>query len=539
MASASTDRRRRCTGGRPQVMVRRRRKLAMIAVATVLAGLLPPALTLLFTWNKAISEARERLDRYALLLERRVDDVFSTAETTLAQLVISVDPDCTEASIDLLRKSIYTSLYFREAGLILDDHLICSSVRRYTPPVPVANPDHLHWPADGIHIAAPDLTQEDEVSIQVLRGGGRRSPAGFAVNLLLNPRELMEPVRAAIDEQSIALRVERLDGRVLARAGSAAVIEDADSMIRIRASDRYPLRIVVVGSRDELIGHWWENAAAFVALGLAMSLPLFLLLVHLDRRERSMDAELVDAMDNDELRVHYQPIHASDGLRVVGAEALLRWQHPQKGLIMPGVFVPLAELSGQIIPMTAWLMRRVRRDLETMLGAHPDFYVALNLSPRHFADPELPALVREVFGDHFAQERLVFEITERELLSSSDNVARSVIDTLRAHGARIALDDFGTGYSSLRYLSQFKFDLLKIDKAFVDAIGTESLTAGLVEDMVTMARRLGLATVAEGVETDFQLGRLREVGVDYLQGWRLSAALPLAELLAYLDRDQA
>jgi len=518
------------------VIARRRRKLALIAVSTVLAGLVPPLLTLLVTWNQAIDDARERLDRYAALLERRVDDVFSTADTTLAQLAASADPQCSDASIDLLRKAVYTSLYFREAGLIVDDHLVCSSMRRYQPPVAIDNPDHLRWPSDGIHIAAPDLTQEDEVSIRVLRGTGSGLQPGFAVNLLLNPRELMEPIRAAIDERSIALRVERSDGQVLARAGSAAVIEGADSMVGSRVSAHFPLRVVVTGSRDELIGHWWENAAAFVALGLTMSLPLFLMLVHLDRRERSMDAQLSDAMANNELCVHYQPIHASDGMQVVGAEALLRWQHPQKGMIMPGVFVPLAELSGQIIPLTAWLMRQVRRDLETMIDQYPDFYVALNLSPRHFADPELPALVQEVFGDRFAKGRLVFEITERELLSSSDNVARNVIDTLRAHGARIALDDFGTGYSSMRYLSQFSFDLLKIDKAFVDAIGTESLTAGLVEDMVTMARRLGLATVAEGVETDFQIERLRSAGVDYLQGWRLSAALPLAELLGYLDR---
>lgn len=502
-----------------------------------MAGLLPPALTLLVTWNRAMEESRARLDRYASLLERRVDDVFTAAEATLADLATSTDPACTDASVDQLRKAVYNSLYFREAGLILDDHLVCSSLRRYAPPVPIANPDHLSWPLTGIHIAAPDLTLEDEVSILVVRGAGQNATPGFAVNLLLNPRELMEPIRAAIDEHSIALRIERADGEVLARAGSAAIIEDADSMIRSLRSSRYPLTIVVSGSRDELIEGWWENATLFVALGLAMSLPLFLLLFNLDRRERSMDAQLRDALDNNELRVHYQPIHASDGLRVVGAEALLRWEHPTRGLVMPGVFVPLAEISGLIIPMTAWLMRRVRSDLETMLLKHPDFYVALNLSPRHFTDPELPALVREIFGSVFAPGRLVFEVTERELLSSSDTVARGVIEALRTSGARIALDDFGTGYSSLHYLAQFSFDLLKIDKAFVDAIGTESVTAGLVEDMVKMARRLGLATIAEGVETEFQMQRLREVGVDYLQGWLLSAALPLPDLLRYLDRD--
>ncbi|WP_293373869.1 EAL domain-containing protein [Nevskia sp.] len=518
---------------------RRRRRLALIAVAAVVAGFLPSLLILATTWRKAMSDAAERMDRYASLLEHRVDDVFTAADTTLSELAVTVDRECSGETVDQLRRAVYNSLYFREAGLIVDERLVCTSVRRYESPVPVTNRDHLTWPARGVHIAAPDLTLEDQVSIIVLRSAGTTPLPGFAVNLLLNPRELMEPIRAAIDEQSIALRVERQDGAVLARAGSAAVIEDDDSLIRTLTARHYPVRIIVSGSRDELIEDWWDNAAMFVAFGLAMSLPLFLLLANLDRRERSMDAQLVDAIDNDELRVHYQPIHASDNLRAVGVEALLRWQHPGKGLVMPNVFVPLAEESGLIIPMTAWLMKKVRADLETLLREHPDFYVALNLSPKHFADPGLPALVREIFGGDFPAGRLVFEVTERELLSSSDDVARDAIEALRSYGARIALDDFGTGYSSLRYLAQYRFDLLKIDKAFVDAIGTESVTAGLVEDMVKMACRLSLATVAEGVETDFQMQRLREVGVDYLQGWRLSAALPLPELQRYLDRGRA
>ena len=203
---------------------------------------------------------------------------------------------------------------------------------------------------------------------------------------------------------------------------------------------------------------------------------------------------------------------------------------------MPGVFVPMAEDSGLIIPMTVWLMQQVVEDLARLGSRHPDLYVAINLSARHFADPGLPQMVRELFGPGCANGRLVLEVTERELMASSHNAAHNVIEALRASGARIALDDFGTGYSSLAYLAQFRFDLLKIDKSFIDAMGTGSVTAGLVEDIVAMARRLKLSTIAEGVETDYQVQRLHEVGVDYLQGWRLSAALPLDDLLRYLDR---
>ncbi|MDP3293879.1 MAG: EAL domain-containing protein [Nevskia sp.] len=514
---------------------RRKRRLALIAVAAVLAGILPAGLMLAVTYVQATTAASERLDQYAAVLENHADEIFGTAETVLRTIASTIDRSCSAASVDTLRKAVYNSLYFREAGLIYRSAVQCTSVRVPETSMLINNADLLIWPTTGIHIAAPDLTLEDEVSITVLHGIDRAP--GVAVILMLNPRQLLEPARAAIGEQQIALRIERSDGRVLSRAGSLLVSDDDPaSLISSRSFKHYPLRAIVAGNRDALIAGWWQNATLFVLLGLGLSLPLFLLLAYADRRERSMDAQLSDALENNELHVHYQPIHETGSLRAVGAEALLRWQHPQRGMILPGVFVPVAEASGLINPLTDWLMRRVAADLESGLADRPDFYITVNLSPAHFSDAELPERVRRIFGKACAARRLVFEVTEREMLSSSDDLARSVIDSLRRDGARVALDDFGTGYSSLRYLGQFHFDLLKIDKAFIDAIGTESITAGLVGDMVTMARRLGLATVAEGVETAEQLDHLRGIGVDYVQGWYLSRALPLDELLAYLAK---
>lgn len=513
----------------------RRRRQWLIAIAAVLAAIVPLALVLGITWWQAVDDANQRLDRYASLLERRTGDVFGTANDVLGRLVAEVEPACSEQTLNQLRKAVYTSLYFREAGLILDDRLVCSSLRRYEPPLAIDHPDQLRWPERGIHISAPAVTAEGEVSVLVLRGGGPQAPPGFAVNLLLDPRALLEPIRAAIDETSVALRVERADGTVLARAGNVAVTENADTLMQVRRLRAFPLVVVVSGSRDELLDGWWDRATMFIVIGLGLSLPLFLFLAVLDRREHSLDAQLRDAIEAGELRVHYQPIHEAGSLRVIGCEALLRWEHPVRGLVLPGVFVPMAEDSGLIIPITEWLMAQVRRDLDVLAKHHPKIYVAINLAPRHFADPTLPDRIVRLFGEACAAHRLVLELTERELLTAADQQASRAIETLRGHGARIALDDFGTGYSSLSYLAQFRFDLLKIDKSFIDAMGTGSVTAGLVEDMVAIARRLGLATIAEGVETDDQIRRLREIGVNYLQGWQLSPALPLDALLRYVD----
>ncbi len=519
------------------VITRRKRRLALIAVAAVLAGVVPSGLVLIVTHLRAVNEASDRLDRYAKVIENHAEEIFGTAESVLQTLEATMDRNCSAASVDALRKAVYNSLYFREAALIYRSAVQCTSLQTPDPAQPISNPDLLIWPPQGIHISTPDLTLANEVSIVVLHGIDG-SP-GVAVSLMLNPRQLLEPVRAAIDEEQIALRIERSDGAVLTRAGSLLVSDgDDDSLIRSRRSLRYPVRAVVSGNRDALLDAWWRNATLFVLIGLSLSLPLFLLLTWFDRRERSMDAQLSDALESGELQVYYQPIHETGSLRAVGAEALLRWQHPQRGMILPGSFVPLAEISGLIYPITDWLMERVAADLEGPLADRPDFYVTLNMSPAHFRDAGLPARVRNTFGKACAARRLVFEVTEREMLSSSDDLARLVIDALRNDGARVALDDFGTGYSSLRYLAQFRFDLLKIDKAFIDAIGTESITAGLVDDMVTMARRLGLATVAEGVETAEQLAHLQVIGVEYVQGWHLSPAVPMDELQRYLARTE-
>ncbi|GAC1626474.1 MAG: EAL domain-containing protein [Nevskia sp.] len=510
-------------------MTRRRRRLLGFAIIAVLAGLLPPVLMLTLSHRIAERNAVETLDGYAAVLQNRALEVFRSGEATLSEMAQRIDRNCTDNSVQELRKAVYRSLYFREAGLVYGQALQCTSEQVFDPPIPIANPDHLVMPADGIHIAAPQITLEGEVSIVLLY----RVTDGIAVNLLLNPQHLTEPLLGAVNAEHVRLVIERSDGILLAQFGATGT----DDVIRASSQPPgYPVRVIVSASRAWMMRDWARNLRGFFGIGLLLSLPIFLLLKRVERREQTMDVQIRDALEAGELRVHYQPIHSIDGLRVVGVEALMRWQHPRRGLILPGAFIPVAEENGFILPLTHWLMRTVCTEMAALLDRHPDLYLALNLSPRHFADPELPQLIRNIFAAPFAAGRLVFEVTERELMDSRTQTASDVMDLLRRDGSRVALDDFGTGYSSLQYLAQFKFDLLKIDKAFVDAIGTESVTAGLVDDMVAMSKRLGMKAVAEGVETAAQLHYLQQLGIEYVQGWYFSEALPLDQLETYLAR---
>lgn len=181
-------------------------------------------------------------------------------------------------------------------------------------------------------------------------------------------------------------------------------------------------------------------------------------------------------------------------------------------------------------------MRQIRVELESLLGNDRSFHIAINLSPCHFESDKILSTSSRVFGSSaIMPEQIIYEITERGLIREDNGVARSVMTRLRERKSAIALDDFGTGYSSLSYVSSFPLDYLKIDKLFVDAIGTDSLMAGLVESIIDMAKRLNLRTIAEGVERAEQVEYLRDKGVDYVQGWYYSKALTAAELADFLQ----
>jgi sensor c-di-GMP phosphodiesterase-like protein len=204
--------------------------------------------------------------------------------------------------------------------------------------------------------------------------------------------------------------------------------------------------------------------------------------------------------------------------------------------VRPDLFIPLAEDTGLIEPMTEWLMKQIRVELEAILGNDQSFHIAINLSPCHFESEKILSTSSRAFGSSAIRPaQIIYEITERGLIREDNGVARSVMNKLRERQSAIALDDFGTGYSSLSYISSFPLDYLKIDKQFVDAIGTDSLMAGLVDSIIDMAKRLNLRTIAEGVEKQEQVEYLRDKGVDFVQGWYYSKALTAVELAEFLE----
>ncbi len=237
------------------------------------------------------------------------------------------------------------------------------------------------------------------------------------------------------------------------------------------------------------------------------------------------------ALKQKELTVHYQPLIDLGSGSITGMEALVRWRHPELGLLLPAHFVSTAELSGLIIPIGDWVLRTACRQVHSWnKRLDAALTVSVNLSARQFSQPDLVAQVRDALRETgLAPELLELEITESNAMQNAENTIRTLRE-LKAAGVRISMDDFGTGYSSLNYLKRFPIDTLKLDQSFVRDSTTDPSDAAIVSAVIAMAHSLDLKVVAEGVETREQLEFLRHRNCDMIQGFYFSAPLSAEEL---------
>jgi diguanylate cyclase (GGDEF)-like protein/PAS domain S-box-containing protein len=250
-------------------------------------------------------------------------------------------------------------------------------------------------------------------------------------------------------------------------------------------------------------------------------------------RRLEVERELRHALDRDELALYYQPVVNLRSGAIAGLEALVRWRHPERGLLDPSDFVPIAEDSGLIEPIGRWVQERACLQALQWHQLRPDsrpLDVAINLSARQLAQRDFAAGVEEIIArTGIDPVHLRLEITESVLVAESATAMAS-LRQLNELGVRLVLDDFGTGYSSLAYLNRFPFHALKIDRSFVEALGAEQEATAIVEAIIGMARALSLEAIAEGVESEVQLAELQRLGCDYAQGHLFQAAMPEREV---------
>ena len=247
--------------------------------------------------------------------------------------------------------------------------------------------------------------------------------------------------------------------------------------------------------------------------------------------------ELKEALDNDALRLFYQPIIGLASGKIEGFEALIRWNHPSKGFISPETFIPIAEDSGLILEISRWVVLEACRFLEKIKETYPtdDFFMSVNFSATDFSDASFKSYIQYVLNETgIRPEQLHLEITER-LLMSNPSSARDTLDECRKEGMLVSIDDFGTGYSSLSYLHHFPIDILKIDRSFINNMVEDQSAMELVRSIVSLGHNMKMKIIAEGIETEEQAQMLRGIGCDQAQGFMYAKPMPADDLLIFIQ----
>jgi diguanylate cyclase (GGDEF)-like protein/PAS domain S-box-containing protein len=342
---------------------------------------------------------------------------------------------------------------------------------------------------------------------------------------------LIEGVADVLDACAVADRLLQTLAKAYPVPGGEIIMSASIGIALAGPSYEQPEELL----RDADTAMYWAKARGRAGYAL------FDTTMHTHATERlRLEMDLRLAIEREELVVHYQPIVALDSGELRGFEALVRWVHPQRGMVAPGAFLPLAEETGLIVAIDRIVLGAACRQLRAWEAAAPaarGLEMHVNISGSEIAQPALVAYVADVLADTGLNPgQLQLEITEGVLIEQPDAVA-AAIDSLRVMGVGVALDDFGTGYSSLSYLHRFPFEKLKIDRSFVSQLRPRSRQWAIVQAVVDLGHTLRMRVVAEGIETDEQLQLLREMGCDEAQGWRFARPLSAADTLALLRAD--
>jgi len=342
--------------------------------------------------------------------------------------------------------------------------------------------------------------------------------------------------RIAGDKFAVAMTAAHdADAEAVVRAAIDAISRPhwADTVVRVSAHAGFAQAPSHAATRGELTrrADLALRAAAKRGPGAIVAFDVALDTVSTD--QKFIHRELPRAISTNDLDLHYQPIVSSQGGRMVGAEALLRWNHPTRGSIPPATFIPVAEQMGLMGTIGAFVLRRALHEARRW---PEDLYVAVNLSPLQVRDDTIVDMVRSALAESgVSPGRLVLEITEGVLIDNPDEMVKRIKD-LHELGVRVALDDFGSGYSNLGYLQRFPLDKIKIDQSFVAALGRSSNGGVIIQAMVALGRALGLSVLVEGVETEHQRVLLRLAGCDEMQGFLFAKPAPASAIDVLLEK---
>ncbi|WP_341675648.1 EAL domain-containing protein [Niveibacterium sp. SC-1] len=507
-------------------------------VAVILAITVPTLLAIYMARREAVEGEKSRAMAYAREVLHRSDTTAEQIDNGIKILAAEAQRSgpCSDASLSLMRRIDVASSYIQAIGHVSGTQLTCSSIGRESFGLELGPPDLLH--PGGVklrtHVQLPFAAGTDFIVVE-RDGFAAVIHKALPIDIANVEPDFSIAVLSSVNGAVLTARGS-LDPAWLQRLGKAKAVSflDGDHVVAVAASQRFETTAVAALPLTRLRERTRSAILVLAPVGIAAGLLLAFIVTRLMRSQQAMPAILRNALKRQEFFMLYQPIVDLRDGRIVGAEALIRWQRPNGETIRPDLFIPVAEESGLIQRITARVCELIANDAAGLFKRYPDFHLSINLSPADMHSPETLGLLRKLAAETSAGPgNLIVEATERGFIRN--DIAQEITRQMRVEGFCVAIDDFGTGYSSLSYLETFKLDYLKIDKSFVDTLGTDAATSHVVPHIVGMAKSLQLQMVAEGVESESQARYLREQGVQLAQGWLFGRPQPISDLLLLLQ----
>lgn len=514
------------------------RSESVALVVGAFAFIAPIVLSLQLAWNQSVASEKADCQRYAAEVVRRGDQTAQQFGLAIRLLQQGHKTPCSIEDINLMRAIDVGSSYIQMVGRISGNALECTSLGTMNP-VSVGQPtlttqngvrEWMDFKFGPVRLENPD-------SLDLLESQG--------VAVVVDTRLLVDQAQA--EDVNLALMVPSSAQRLMLvkpsgdfhpnwlnplPRGESRSFTDGEFVVSQVRSRSYDFQAIAVRPLHHGYLRVRRFALIFVPIGLICGVALGWAVLQIARIRSSFPGLIRTAARNQDFYVEYQPVVELPTRRIVGAEALVRWRRGDT-VINPASFIQLAEDSGVISLITDCVLETVARDFPGLLRLNPEFCIAVNLSATDLKDTKTPGKLAEMLRKAGATPRnLVVEATEHGLITERDS--SSVIEAIRTSGIPVAIDDFGTGYSSLSYLQKLSIDFLKIDKAFVDTIGTDGPTSQVVLHIIDIAHSLRLQTVAEGVETEAQADFLLRRNVDLAQGWLFGKPMSIDKLVAEL-----
>ncbi len=518
----------------------------IVAIAIAVVALVAPLwLSIQLAWRQSVAGEEARVRGYAIDGVARTERVSSQIHEAIDRLRTANLAPCSPEELALMRQIDLDSRYLQAVGRISGNTLVCDS--QGSPPIDVGPVDPIDsYTADGLthrwHFGFPFLKSNPmPAALHMFSAFGFAAviDSRLSFDTPMDEGGLIDLFRPSLANPfSVAAHPDKLRPewyRPIAK-GSAVTFVDSGYVIALARSRTLDHGIIAASPLTYAQQSVAQFALLFFPVALGCGLAVAWTTYYFTRRSRAMSSMLRSAARRREFAVEYQPIVDMESLRWVGAEALLRWRRNGRN-IRPDLFIPVAEESGVITEITGCVMEIVARDLSGLLAIDPEFYVAINLSAADLKSTQTEARLVELMQASGAHgHNLKVEATERGILQGE--AVRALLKRIRGMGVKVAIDDFGTGYSSLGALQKLELDVLKIDKSFVDAIGTGGATSEVVQHIIRLAQSLKLEMVAEGVENDAQAEFLRQRGVQRAQGWHFAKSLPIQALSNGLSAQQ-